>query len=98
MIQQFGASFCYFYVMNDYGFRPSTLFKLDAEKGFFPKPTDVYNPNLPCNGNSNCGNDSFKSPISWIKTDEGGLDLRLFYTARAANSWSQCRWIDGDAN
>ena len=98
MIQQFGASFCYFYVMNDYGLRPATLFWLDPEKGYYPKPTDVYNPNLPCNGNTNCNNENYNSSISWIRTEDGNVDLRLFYTARAASSWSKCRWTDGEAN
>jgi len=57
MIQQFGAFFVYFYIMNDYGIRPATLFWLDGEKGYFPKETDVYDPSLPCNGNTNCMND-----------------------------------------
>jgi sodium/potassium-transporting ATPase subunit alpha len=96
MIQQFGAIFCYFTVMNDYGFRPSTLFFLDPEIGYFPKASDVYNPNLPHNGNTNFGNDNFKDKMEWLKTDAGGVDLRLFYTSRAATAWSQCRWKDGE--
>jgi hypothetical protein len=39
--------------MNDYGIRPGTLFGLDPEKGYYPNAADVYNPNLPGNGNSN---------------------------------------------
>jgi len=35
----------YFLVMNDYGFRPTTLFNLDTELGYYPNPTDVYDPN-----------------------------------------------------
>jgi hypothetical protein len=31
--------------MNDYGFRPSALIGIDPLKGYFPKPTDIYNPN-----------------------------------------------------
>lgn len=98
MIQQFGASFCYFYVMNDYGFRPTTLFALDPEIGTYPKSSDIYNPNMPCNGNTNCGKKEHEDVMMWLKTDQAGVDLRLFYTARAASSWSKCRWIDNDAD
>lgn len=94
MIQQFGAFFTYFYVMNDYGIRPATLFGLDPEIGYFPKATDVYNPNKPHNGNTNYGNAAYEGKIDWIKKEYGGIDLRLFYTGRPANSWTQCRWED----
>jgi Cation transporting ATPase, C-terminus len=95
MLQQFGGLFIYFFVMNDYGFRPGTLLKLNNELGYFPKDTDVYNPNLPNNGNSNYGNIQFKSQLEWLATFDGKVDVRLFYTERLANSWSKCRWIEG---
>ena len=41
--------------MNDYGIRPATLFFLNPEKGYYPKDSDVYNPNAPNNGNTNVG-------------------------------------------
>jgi len=98
MIQQFGAVFIYFQVMNDYGFRPSTLFYLDPEEGYFPKSTDVYNPNLPYNGNTNYGDENAKGKIEWLKTNSGGVDLRLFYVDRPATAWAKCRWTDGEEN
>jgi len=61
MLQQFGGFFIYFFVMNDYGFRPGTLVRLNNELGYFPEPTDVYNPNLIGNGNSNYGKIEYKS-------------------------------------
>lgn len=94
MIQQFGAFFTYFYVMNDYGIRPATLFWLDPEKGYFPAATDVYNPNKPHYGNSNWGKDDYKGKIDWLKKSYGVIDLRLFYTELVSDSWSKCRWDD----
>lgn len=57
----------YFFVMNDYGFRPSTLFNLDPELGYFPNPTDVYDPTKSNNGNtnSNIGNPDFLEKLDW---------------------------------
>jgi len=98
MIQMIGCLYVYFQVMNDYGFRPSTLFYLDPEEGYFPKSTDVYNPNLPYNGNTNYGDENAKGKIEWLKTNSGGVDLRLFYVDRPATSWAKCRWTDGEEN
>ena len=81
--------------MNDYGFRPGTLLRLNNELGYFPKPEDVYNPNLPHGGNSNWGDLNYKSQLEWIANFDGKVDARLFYTERLANSWSKCRWIEG---
>lgn len=67
MIQQFGAFFTYFLVMNDYGIKPGTLFWLDPEEGYYPKASDVYNPNMPGNGNTNFGNEHFKGKLEWLK-------------------------------
>jgi sodium/potassium-transporting ATPase subunit alpha len=94
MIQQFGALFCYFFIMNDYGVRPGTLFGLDSEEGYYPKSTDIYNPNMPNNGNTNFGVESEKSTLNWLNAQYGKIDLRLFYTGREANAWSACRWAD----
>jgi len=71
---------------------------LDPEVGYWPKDTDVYNPNLPHNGNTNYGIEDFKTKMDWAKTEGGSVDLRLFYTSRGANAWSKCRWTDGDIN
>merc|ERR1711990_1369725 len=92
MIQQFGALFCYFYILNDYGIRPGTLFFLDPEVGYMPKSSDVYNPNLPYNGNTNAMVEEHKGTFNWLKTEYGRVDVRLFYINRPPNSWSKCRW------
>jgi hypothetical protein len=96
MIQQAGGVFIYFFVMNDYGFRPGTLINLNYEYGYFPKSSDVYNPNLPHNGNTNYGIAEHYSKLDWLKNEYGAVDLRLFYVDRPASSWSHCRWNDND--
>ncbi len=96
MIQQAGGVFIYFFVMNDYGFRPGTLINLNYEYGYFPKSSDVYNPNLPHNGNTNYGIAEHHSKLDWLKNEYGAVDLRLFYVDRPASSWSHCRWNDND--
>ena len=63
MMQQCGGFYIYYQVMNDYGIRPYTLFGIDGLEGYEPKATDVYNPNLPHNGNSNYGKEEFKRTI-----------------------------------
>ncbi len=84
----------YFFVMNDYGFRPSILFKLDSEKGYFPNPNDVYDPAKRFNGNTNpnAGNPDYLEKLDWQKTSLGQVDLRLFYFTKAASFWNKCRW------
>jgi hypothetical protein len=57
--------------MNDYGLRPYTLFNLDPRMGYVPKPTDVYNPNMAHNGNTNFGNEDVHRVLTWLKTDDG---------------------------
>lgn len=95
MLSQFGGCFIYFFVMNDYGFRPGTLFRLNNELGYIPNPEDIYNPNLPHGGNSNWGDLNYKRMLEWTANFDGKVDARLFYTERLANSWSKCRWIEG---
>ena len=94
MIQQFGAFFTYFYVMNDYGVRPGTLLGLDPEDGYFPAAGDVYNPNMPFNGNSHGGDANYKGRMNWLKKAYGDIDIRLFYTDRPADAWNRCRWSE----
>ena len=55
VIQHFAAFNTFVWVMNDYGIKPRTLLWLSLENGYYPKDTDVYNPDLPNFGNSNYG-------------------------------------------
>merc|ERR1712037_533692 len=45
--------FTYFYIMNDYGFKPGVLFGLAAEDGWIPANDDVYSSGVASRGNSN---------------------------------------------
>jgi sodium/potassium-transporting ATPase subunit alpha len=99
MMQQFGALFCYFFIMNDYGIKPATLFSLDPESGYLPKETDVYDPTKPNNGNTNVGDsDFFEEKLNWLNVQWARIDIRLFYHKRPADSWSSCRWQEGDGS
>lgn len=51
--------FTYFYVMNDYGFPPTSLLMMSTALGYQPLGDDVYNPDLPNFGNSNYGNSDY---------------------------------------
>merc|ERR1719491_494584 len=52
IVQASAGFFTYFYILHDYGVRPSTTFALALEDGYIPNPTDVYNPSAPFKGNS----------------------------------------------
>lgn len=83
--------------MNDYGIRPGTLFWLDPEEGYYPKATDVYNPNMPHNGNTNFGIAKYHGKLNWLKTFADGMDIRLFYVNRQPDAWTHCRWSDSSS-
>ena len=95
--------FTYFYIMNDYGFKPGVLFGLAAEKGFHPKDTDVYYPigtntDTWRNGNNNYrASGDGESALDMITNRESGVDVRLFFTQRTVDEWAPCRW-DNDAD
>ena len=50
--------FAYFYVFNDYGVPFSTATFLSGQIGYYPLPTDIYNPYEPNYGNTNYGDPS----------------------------------------
>jgi len=43
VIQASAGMYTYFYVLNDYGIRPSTVWQLALKKAPIPKPEDIYN-------------------------------------------------------
>jgi hypothetical protein len=51
-IQNAAAMLAYFVIMNDYGFRPASLFYYTLKKGYIPLGNDVYNPYDDYKGNS----------------------------------------------
>jgi sodium/potassium-transporting ATPase subunit alpha len=54
-MQGLSGMIVYFIVMNDYGFKPLTLVYLSLTNGYYPNPTDVYDPTQPNSGNTNWG-------------------------------------------
>jgi sodium/potassium-transporting ATPase subunit alpha len=56
VLQSFAGMLTYFWVMNDYGYKPGTLIFLNNRQGYFPKNEDVYDPDKPGFGNSNYNN------------------------------------------
>jgi len=90
--------FTYFYVFNDYGLPPPTLFRLALEPGYYPKESDIYSPNDPNFGNTNWGHHTYGRELSWDFSYDNKVDIRLFYTRRTVESWSQCRWDPTDEN
>jgi sodium/potassium-transporting ATPase subunit alpha len=64
IVQASAGFFTYFYMLNDYGMAPSTTFFLALERGILPKNSDMYNPNLDNNGNTN-----------WKYTPQGGSQV-----------------------
>lgn len=98
VIQASAGMYTYFLVLNDYGIRPSTVWKLALEKKPLPNPTDVYNPNAPHYGNTNWNapEDQWVG-LAWDKIKNGKVDIRLFYEGyRNADDWTQCRWDPND--
>lgn len=52
IVQASAGFFTYFYMLNDYGFKPETLFGLIQVQGYYPTHEDIYNPTEPFKGNS----------------------------------------------
>ena len=52
IVQAAAGFFTYFYIMNDYGFRPGALFGLTQIKSYRPLDSDVYDPSLKYKGNT----------------------------------------------
>jgi len=94
-IQAASAFTTYCWVMNDYGIRPvSTLF-LANEQGYYPSPLDVYDPDLPNQGNSGYGKNG-RSLLAWDLATDLEVDFRLFFTFKNRDTWTRCRWDPND--
>jgi hypothetical protein len=52
--------------LNDYGIRPHALTGIVKTKGYFPNPTDVYDPFKPNNGNTNFGDQTKYGLLEWV--------------------------------
>jgi hypothetical protein len=84
--------------LNDYGIKPTSILFIALEEGYYPKDTDIYNPDLPNFGNSNYGKNEARTELFWDGTTDSYLDLRLFYVFRDRNMWSKCRWDPSDTS
>ena len=93
MIQASAGFFTYFYILSDYGFRPSTLLFLANINGFRPAPGDIYNPDAENRGNSNYNpnivrdgdnvDENIYFSINWDNAREmNEVDMRLFYVEK----------------
>ena len=71
--------FTYFFVLNDYGFKFSTLVFLNQEPGYIPDKGDVYNPWDPNYGNTNYGIADKLKTITWGLRADTTLDARIFF-------------------
>ena len=94
MVQAAAGFYTYFYILNDYGVRPGTLFFLSQEDGYFPNKDDVYNPDNPIGhwGNTRHGDKDYEDTLAWDRTKHGEVDIRLFYTDLKPHDWVKCRW------
>jgi|DeetaT_2_FD_contig_101_55418_length_2641_multi_11_in_0_out_0_1 sodium/potassium-transporting ATPase subunit alpha len=97
VIQASAGVFTYFYVLNDFGFRPGGIPGISNQKAPFPLPTDTYKPEL-CTGMkknaagawSLCGNNNvgvdYKDPsvilLGWDRDVHSRIDVRLYYSYR----------------
>jgi hypothetical protein len=69
---------------------------LALEEGYWPHEDDVYNPDLPNFGNRNYGVKEASSTLNWDGSTDSYVDIRLFFSFRARDSWSKCRWDPKD--
>ena len=88
VVQAAAGFFTYFYIMNDYGYKPQVLFGLAAEKGYHPNDTDVYDPRLTTKGNTNWKPEESEDTLDMLTPRESGLDVRLFFADRDASEWN----------
>lgn len=93
VLEAAAGMFVYFYIMNDYGIRPTDIWYSAMLKGPRPNPWDIYNEEqgsvydygngtLSLYGNTNYNvsiDDPGNSALYWDKYLDGLVDIRLFY-------------------
>jgi sodium/potassium-transporting ATPase subunit alpha len=97
IVQAASGFYTYFIVMNDYGFKPQTLFFLTQEEGVEPAAGDKYDPTAVNKGNTMVGTGS-KRLLEWNNTDDNTVDARLFYYGLSEDSWRDCRFPPEDTD
>jgi sodium/potassium-transporting ATPase subunit alpha len=95
VVQAASGFYTYSIVMNDYGFKPATLFFLTQKQGYVPKAGDKYDPTAVNKGNSNVGVGE-RRILEWNITSDDDVDVRLFYNELPADSWKDCRFPKDD--
>jgi sodium/potassium-transporting ATPase subunit alpha len=64
-VQSFVAFYTWLQVLNDYGIKPTTTVFLALEEGYYQTNEDVYHPDMPNFGNSNFGDEDWKTALFW---------------------------------
>ena len=95
VIQASAGFYTHFVVMNDYGYKPGTLFGLVTEKGTNPNDGDLYTPTATNRGNTRVGAES-DDEFDFNVDDDNGIDIRLYFYKLSPTKWSECRF-DGDS-
>jgi sodium/potassium-transporting ATPase subunit alpha len=99
VMQMLGGFLCYFTVMNDYGFKPSTLIGLDSEIGTRPSEDDKYDPDSVYKGNSHIGVSEYDDEqVDWVTSGDSEYDLRIWFYHLDDDYWSECRYPDDVSN
>jgi hypothetical protein len=87
--------YTYMMVLNDFGIRPSAIWKLSTIRAPLPNVTDQYNPDAENFGNTNMNGEDVA--FGWDLTKHSKIDIRLFYAAhRTEEAWTSCRWDPND--
>ena len=69
--------YTYMMVLNDFGIRPTSIWKLATIKAALPNNGDIWNPDVEGFGNTNLGGE--KITLGWDLTKHSKIDIRLFY-------------------
>ena len=87
--------YTYMLVLNDFGIRPASIWKLATIKAPLPNPEDEYDPLAVNYGNTNMNGEEVS--FGWDLTKHSKIDIRLFYAAtRTEENWTSCRWDPND--
>jgi sodium/potassium-transporting ATPase subunit alpha len=89
VIQASAGMYTYFLILNDYGIRPTAVWKMATEQGIFPDPSDVYSTTANGYGNTaaynlmqsgvDAGFEDKLGTMNWDGVRNASVDVRLFY-------------------
>jgi len=95
VIQAAAGMYTYMMVLNDFGIRPGSIWKLATIRAPLPNDSDIYDPDAENLGNTNP--DGEEVPLGWDLTKHAKIDIRLFYAGhRTEEDWTSCRWDPND--